>query len=286
MSTESSPIPDSTAVRVALWRALHVEVDPPPHVIEDEIGLRLAAPDEGWRSRPDMNPEWTKTFRASIVARARFIEDLVTERASRGVDQYVILGAGLDTFAQRRPEVASRLRLYEVDRPGPQAWKRRRLIELGYGVPEWLRLVPVDFEAGDDWWQRLAAAGFDAGRPAVVASTGVSMYLTRDAVAATLRQVAALAAGSTLAMTFLLPLELADPDVRPGLQRAVDGARASGTPFISFFTPAEMLALAGDAGFREFEHVSAAMLTQRFFSGRTDGLRPPHNAEELLLAQT
>ena len=164
--------------------------------------------------------------------------------------QYVILGAGLDTFAQRRPEIASRLRVFEVDQPGPQAWKRQRLIELGFGVPEWLRLVPVDFEAGDAWWERLAAAGSTPSKPAVVASTGVSMYLTKDAIAATLRQVAALAPGSTLAMTFLLPLELADPEVRPGLETAAKGARASGTPFISFFTPAEMLALAREAGFQ------------------------------------
>ena len=138
---------DSTAVRVALWRALHVQVDPPPHVLEDEVGLKLAAPDDGWRSRPDMSP-FTRPFRASIVARARFIEDLVAERAALGVGQYVILGAGLDTFAQRRPELASRLLVFEVDRPGPQAWKRQRLVDLGFGIPSFLRLVPVDFEAG------------------------------------------------------------------------------------------------------------------------------------------
>jgi methyltransferase (TIGR00027 family) len=220
------------------------------------------------------------------VARARFIEDLVVEQAGHGVGQYVILGAGLDTFAQRRPEIASRMRVFEVDRPGPQAWKRQRLIELGFGIPEWLRLVPVDFEAGGSWRERLATAGFDAGRPAVVASTGVSMYLTKDAIAATLRQVAALASGSTLAMTFLLPLEFADPDLRPWLQLAEKGARASGTPFISFFTPTEMLALAREAGFREVQHVSAATLTHRYFAGRTDGLRPPNNSEELLVAAT
>ena len=72
--------PDSTALRVALWRAMHVRVDPPPHVLEDEIGLRLAAPDDGWRRRPDMDPDATSGFRAAIVARARFIEDLVAER--------------------------------------------------------------------------------------------------------------------------------------------------------------------------------------------------------------
>jgi methyltransferase (TIGR00027 family) len=277
---------DSTAVRVALWRALHVQVDPPPHVLVDEIGLRLAAPDEGWRNRPDMDPVGTSPFRASIVARARFIEDLVVEQAGRGVGQYVILGAGLDTFAQRRPEIASRLLVFEVDQPGSQAWKRQRLIELGFGIPQWLRLVPVDFEAGEAWWQRLTDAGFDAGQPAVVASTGVSMYLTKEANAETLRQVAALAPGSTLAMTFLLPLELADPDMRPWLQLAENGARASGTPFISFFTPAEMLALGREAGFRAVRHVSAATLAQHYFSGRTDGLRPPNNAEDLLVAST
>jgi O-methyltransferase involved in polyketide biosynthesis len=120
----------------------------------------------------------------------------------------------------------------------------------------------------------------------VVASTGVSMYLTREAIMATLRQVAALAQGSTLAMSFTLPVELADPEVRPGIERAIAGARASGTPFISFFTPAQMLALARGAGFKEVEHVSAAALAQRYFAGRTDGLRPPNNSEELLLATT
>ena len=233
--------PDKTAERVALWRAMHVQVDAPPHVLDDEVGLRLLAPDESWRGRPDMDPERTKSFRASIVARARFIEDLVAEQAGQGVGQYVILGAGLDTFAQRRPEIASRLRVFEVDPPGPQAWKRRRLIELGFGIPEWLRFVPVDFEAGDAWWQRLVAAGFDTARPAVVVSTGVSMYLTKDAIAATLRQVARLAPGSTLVMTFLLPPAQVDPAERPGREAAEKGARASGTPFVSFFTPPEML---------------------------------------------
>src|SRR5689334_19449505 len=121
MGDKQTGAPDSTAVRVALWRAMHVRADPPPHVLEDDVGLHLAAPGDDWRRRPDMDPHATRGFRAAIVARARFIEDLVTEQAGRGVAQYVILGAGLDTFAQRRPEVASRLRIFEVDQPGPQA---------------------------------------------------------------------------------------------------------------------------------------------------------------------
>jgi methyltransferase (TIGR00027 family) len=277
--------PDNTAVRTALWRALHLEVDSLPHVFEDDIGLKLAAPDDEWRNRPDMSP-FTRPFRASILARARFIEDLVAEKAAHGVGQYVILGAGLDTFAQRRPELASRMLVFEIDQPGPQAWKRQRLIDLGFGIPSFLRLVPVDFEAGDAWWEQLAASGFDSKCPAIVASTGVSMYLTKEAIMATLRRVATLAPGSTLAMSFLLPIELTDPEIRPGMERAVEGARASGTPFISFFTPTEMLTLARDAGFKNIQHVSAATLTQRYFADRTDDLRPPNNSEELLVATT
>ncbi len=277
--------PDNTAVRTALWRALHVEADPPPHVFEDELGLKLAAPDDEWRKRPDMSP-FTRSFRASILARARFVEDLVAERVAEGIGQYVILGAGLDTFAQRRPELASRLLVFEIDQPGPSEWKRRRLVDLGFGVPSFLRLVPVDFEAGEAWWERLAAAGFDSGRPAVVASTGVSMYLTREAIVATLRRVARLPPGSTLAMSFMLPIELSEPEVRPGIERAAAGARANGTPWISFFAPTEMLTLARDAGFGEVRHISAATLADRYFAGRTDGLRPPKNSEELLVAST
>jgi methyltransferase (TIGR00027 family) len=268
-------------VRVALWRALHVQLDAPPHVLEDEIGLQLAAPDDGWRQRPDMEPGFTAPFRAAIVARSRFVEDLVIEQAAQGARQYVILGAGLDTFAQRRPDVASTLRIFEVDRPDPQAWKRHRLIDLGFGIADWLRLVPVNFEAGSSWWDQLAAAGFDAAQPAVVASTGVTQYLSKDATAATLRHIAALAPGSTLAMTFMLPLNLDEPEARPGLKTAEQGAQASGTPFISFFNPEEMLALARQCGLREARHVSTADLNERYFAARPDELR---SSEQFLVA--
>ena len=276
--------PDNTAVRVALWRALHLEVDGQPPVLADPVGLRLADPPDGWRDRPDMDPGFTCGFRAAIVARARFIEDLVTAAADSGVGQYVLLGAGLDTFVERRPEYAGRLRVFEVDQPAPQAWKRQRLTELGYGVPAWLRLVPVDFEAGASWWDLLAAAGFSPTAPAVVASTGVSMYLTPDANAATLRQLAALAPGSTVAMTFLLPSELLDEQDRQGLAIAENGARAAGTPFLSFFSPEEMLALAREAGFADTRHVPAAELNARYFAGRSDGLRMS-TGEDLLVAK-
>lgn len=275
--------PDSTAVRVALWRALHVQVDPPPHVLEDEIGMQLIEPKDDWRSRPNMSP-FTRPFRASIVARARFIEDLVAEQAAQGVEQYVILGAGLDSFAQRRTELASQMLVFEIDRPGPQAWKQQRLIELGFGIPPYLRLVPVDFEAQESWRQRLTTAGFDTKRPTIVAATGLSMYLTRDANRALLHEVATLAPQTVFVMSFMLPIEMAEPEVRPGIERAAAGAKANGTPFLSFFTPEQMLSLAREGGFSKVQHISAAALTQRYFAGRTDGLRLPNNSEELLVA--
>lgn len=278
-------VPDNTAVRVALWRAMHVRVDPAPHVLSDEIGLQLVAPEDGWRSRPDMDPVGTSRFRASMVSRARFVEDLITERTDHGITQYVILGAGLDTFAQRRPDIAARITIFEIEQPATQAWKRQRLIDLGYGIPDWLRLVPVDFEASESWWEQLVAAGFDPAHPAVVASTGVTMYLTKETNAANLGRLAQLAPGSTLAMTFLLPPDhLAGAD-RAGLRTSEKGARAAGTPFISFYTPQEMLAVAMEAGFPDAQHVSGNALAERYFANRTDGLHPS-SGEDFLVATT
>jgi methyltransferase (TIGR00027 family) len=276
------PAPDSTAVRVALWRALHVAVDPAPHVLADAFGLQLADPPAGWRDRPDMNPDALRRIRTSIVARARFVEDLVAERAATGTAQYVLLGAGLDTFAQRRPELASQLRVFEVDRAGPQAWKRQRLATLGLGEPAWLRFVPVDFESMS-WWDELVRAGFDPRRPAVIASTGVSMYLSREANAATLRQVAVAAPGSTFAMTFLLPISLVDAEDRPMFELAIRGAQASGTPFVSLFEPEQITALARDAGFTDVRHVASGELARRYYAGRGDGLSPG-TGEDFLVA--
>jgi methyltransferase (TIGR00027 family) len=278
-------VPDSTAVRTALWRALHVEIDPPPHVLEDRMGLRLAAPDDNWRDRPDMDPVGTRGFRAAIVARARFVEDLVAEQVAAGVPQFAILGAGLDTLAERRPDLGARLRIFEVDQPETQAWKRRRLNETGLGVPAWLRFVPIDFESGASWWEGLTATGFDPDQRAVVASTGVAMYLAKDTTAATLRQLASLAPGSAIVMSFLIPPALVDEADRPGLDASARGARASGTPFVSFFTPDELMTMARDAGFADVRHVPGRDLAQRYFDGRPDGLRPS-SGEDLIVATT
>ncbi|MDQ7909539.1 class I SAM-dependent methyltransferase [Phytohabitans sp. ZYX-F-186] len=283
MTRNAAGTPDNTAVRVALWRALHTQVDEPPHVIEDVVGARLAQDDDGWRERGDMAPDYTRGKRATIVGRARLAEDLVAQAASRGVDQYVILGAGLDTYAQRHPDAGATITIFEIDQPETQAWKRSRLVELGYDIPEWLRLVPVDFEANDDWWDRLQAAGFDTSRPAVVSWLGVTMYLTEQATTATLNRLASLPPGSTLILTFFRPIEDLDPEDVPIRRASREGSRRAGTPFIGFYTPDAIIGLARRAGFAAVDHVSATDLADRYFAGRTDGLRP-NSGEEALIA--
>lgn len=274
--------PDSSALRTALWRALHVQVDPPPHLVEDEIGLALVDPEPGWRDRPDMHPAGTSGFRAAIVARTRFVEDLVRDEQ---FGQYVLLGAGLDTFAQRHPDLADQVRIFEIDQPATQAWKRQRLNELGYGVADHLHLVPVDFEATQDWWRALVSAGFDRAQRALVSSSGVSMYISKDATLGTLRRLAAMASGSVVAMTFMLPLDQLDPADRPGIEMAARGACASGTPWISFYAPDEIASLARQAGFREAHHMATDDLAARYLVGRSDDLRPARG-EGILLART
>lgn len=278
-------VPDNTAVRVALWRALHLQVDAPPHILKDDLGLQLAGPEANWQQRPDMHPEGTRQARLSIVTRARFVEDLVAAAVNRGIHQYVILGAGLDTFALRQKELGSKITVYEIDEPDTQAWKEQRLVALGFGIPDGLRFVPVDFEKNTNWLLSLANAGFDTNSPAIIACTGVSMYLTQEAILGMLQQVASLAPHSTLAISFLLPKELLHPDEQRLLEMAMKGAAAAGTPFMSFFTPEQMLELSAKAGFRDAEIVSGSDLSGRYFAGREDGLTLS-NAEPILVATT
>ncbi|HTM64983.1 MAG TPA: class I SAM-dependent methyltransferase [Flavipsychrobacter sp.] len=274
--------PDNTAVRTALWRALHVQIDAKPPILEDELGLKLVAPELGWQERPDM--KFTKRLRASIVARARFVEDLIIEQSKEGIAQYVILGAGLDTLAERRPDIASKLQIFEIDQPETLAWKEMRLKELGYDTPSSLHFVAVDFETSS-WWDELLRSGFDVTKPAVVACTGVSLYLTKEAIMATVRQLADLAPDSKIAMTFYLPIELLEEEDRPLMEMSIKGASAAGTPFVSFFTPEEILQLGREAGFKDVHAVSTKDMESMYFAGRPDDLVPA-TGEVFLLATT
>ena len=280
--TKEETLPDNTALITALWRALHMQADAKPHILEDDVGLKLIAPPDDWQQRPDM--KFTKGLRASIVARGRFIEDLIIEQSKQGISQYVILGSGLDTFAERRPDIASHLQIFEIDQPGTLAWKEKRLIELGFGIPAYLHFVPVNFETSS-WWAELLKAGFDINRPAVVACTGVTLYLTKEAIVVTLNQLAKLAAGSKLAITFYLPIELLDEEDKPIVEIGAKAAREAGTPFVSFFPANEILALANNAGLKNIKTISTKEMEPMYFAGRSDNLLPT-SGEVFLLATT
>lgn len=191
--------PDNSAIRTALWRALHVLADDKPFIIEDKIGYNLIKPEKDWHERPDM--KYTKRLRASIVARARFIEDVAKEQIGIGTKQYVLLGAGLDSFVQRNLEIISQVDIYEIDQPDTLAWKEEKLNENGYTISGNVHFVPVDFET-TSWWNELLNKGFDINQKTFVSCTGVTLYLTKDAITYTLKKMTSLALGSTVAIAF------------------------------------------------------------------------------------
>jgi methyltransferase (TIGR00027 family) len=274
--------PDNTALRTALWRALHVCTDEKPYIIEDKIGYDLINPESDWQERPDM--KFTKRLRASIVARARFVEDIAKEQIEKGITQYVLLGAGLDSFAQRNTEICSQTDVYEIDQPDTLAWKEEKLNEKEYKIPANLHFVPVDFETSS-WWAELLNKGFDIHKKAVVSCTGVTLYLTKEAITDTLKKMTLLAPGSTVAIAFYLPLEQLDEEDKPMQEMAIKGAAASGTPFISFFSIEEIMKLAVEIGLKDIQIISTKDMTEKYFKGRSDNLVPA-SGEFFLVAKT
>lgn len=273
--------PDNTAIRTALWRAMHVLTEAPPYIIDDTIGLDLVRPEKGWQERPDM--KYTKRLRASIVARARYIEDAANEWVQKGISQYVLLGAGLDSFAQRNPQLLTQLTIYEIDQPKTIEWKKQMLLKNGYSIPTHLRFVPVNFEK-TSWWDELLNNGFDKNRPAFISCTGVTLYLTKEAIRETLKKMSLLAPGSALAIAFYLPLNQLDEEDQQMQERANKGAEASGTPFISFLSVEEVASLAHEAGLENAQVISTVDLTKKYFENRSDHFIPA-SGEVFLIAE-
>ncbi|MBL7737342.1 MAG: class I SAM-dependent methyltransferase [Chitinophagaceae bacterium] len=273
--------PDNTALRTALWRALHVQADDKPSIINDEIGFNLIKPEKDWQERPDM--KYTKRLRASIVARARFVEDLVKEQIGKGVKQYVLLGAGLDSFAQRNATLSSQVDIYEIDQPDTLAWKEIKLLENGYGIPGNLHFVPVDFE-NRSWWDELLNSGFDIHKKAIISCAGVTLYLTKSAIVDTLKKMTSLASGSTIVIAFYLPIDQLEEEDQPMQEVANKGAEASGTPFVSFFTVGEVIKLAREAGLKQIQTISTKDMTDMYFKDRSDNLAPA-SGEFFLVAE-
>lgn len=269
-----SGTPSRTALRVAMRRAAHQVLDR-PLVLDDPVALwilgsEIAARVEAERRLPQ--PRAAKYVRAFMVARSRFAEDALARAVERGVSQFVVLGAGLDTFAYRNPYEPSKLHVFEVDYPATQAWKQECLRIAGITAPESLTFVPVDFETLS-LAEGLAAAGFDKGRAAFFSWLGVTMYLTPEAMDRTLGFIASLPKGSGAAFDYAVPRESLNWLGRFVFDRMAARVAAAGEPFRLFFAPDMLAAKLRHTGFSEIEDAGASDLNARYFEGRRDGLR-------------
>jgi methyltransferase (TIGR00027 family) len=257
-----------TALRVAIRRAAHQLIDV-PRVLDDPIAVRLVGPGFARDMERAMHPV-ARDFRAFMAVRSRYVEDQLAAAVARGVAQYVVLGAGLDTFAYRNPFPA--LRVFEVDFPATQAWKRALLAEAGIAAPAELTFVPLDFEhkalaAG------LAEAGFDAGAAAFFGWLGVTPYLTLEAFRATLDAIAQLPAGSGVGFDYALSPETLGPAGRTAFNALANRVAAAGEPFRLFFTPGELETELRRAGFQRIEQRDSDQLNEMYFKDRADGLK-------------
>jgi methyltransferase (TIGR00027 family) len=274
-------IPSKTALSVALRRAAHQLYDS-PLVFNDPIAVSILAAtyaEELRRTPARPDRPFSIAMRAFLVARSRYAEDNLRRAVENGVDQYVLLGAGLDTFAYRNPY--QRLRVFEVDHPDTQQWKRELLQRNRIAVPESIRYTPVDFER-QSLSAQLRDAGFDHGAPAFFAWLGVVPYLTLEAFRATLSFISAQSPGSGLTLDYGQPRS-----VLPLLERLAHDSLASrvekaGEPFRLFFTPAEIAAEL--SRFHSIEDLGAAEINARYFSGRSDQLAVRGSAGRLLSA--
>ncbi len=266
--------PSGTAYRVALRRAAHQVFDVPP-VFRDPLALRIVGADrKGTRAQADLRAPsrpHSASLRAFLVARSRFAEDMLATAVHAGdVSQYVLLGAGLDTFAYRNPWPA--LRVFEVDHPDTQRWKLQLLAEGGIAVPATVAHVPVDFH-GDVLADRLAASGFDKTQPAVFAWLGVVPYLTEAGFSATLGFLSSCAAGSTLVFDYGLPRHLLPPLEQLAFDSLASRVAAAGEPFQLFFEPEELHRRLNPMGWDVIEDLDRDAINTRYFSERSDGLR-------------
>ena len=262
--------PSYTAMRAAAHRAAHQVVEQ-GRVFADPLALPVLGASIEAVFGGELQQPATRGMRLMIAARSRFAEDSLAAAVARGVTQYVLLGAGLDTFAHRNPFADAGLEVFEVDHPATQAWKRARLAEAGLAAPASLTFAPVDFER-QTLADGLAAVGFDAARPAVFAWLGVVVYLTREAVIGTLRFIASLPAGTEVVFDYGEPLAAYPPAQRALHARRMASVAARGEPWITRFAPGEIAAELTRLGFDELEDLGPAKIGQRFLGiERPDG---------------
>jgi len=278
--------PSFTALTAAAARAAHLVVDGEPVIFADPLASALLGEraDEllSYHTSHGTHPVLAGA-RTQVTCRSRYTEDALARAAGRGVTQYVVLGAGLDSFAYRNGGLAGgrRVRVFEVDHPATQDWKRRALAHARVTVPDGVTFVPADLAAdapadlaADTLPGLLAAAGFDSSAPALVGWLGVTMYLTGDAIAATLAALGGLAPGSEVIADYMLPAELRDDAGAVYGSLVAQASAERGEPWLSCLAPEEMADLARAAGFAAVRNVSQRDAIPAALWQRSDALCP------------
>lgn len=273
--------PSRTALRVALRRAAHQLFDD-PIVFEDPIAVPILGPayaEELRRTPQRSDRPFSVAMRAHVVSRSRYAEENLKRAVEQGVRQYVLLGAGLDTFAYRNPY--PEVQTFEIDHPATQQWKRQLLANSSIAIPENLTYIPVDFEQ-QSLAHRLGEGGFDTNRPAFFAWLGVVPYLTLPAFRSTLSFIEARGAGSGLVLDYGQPREVLPPLEQLGHDSLSERVKLAGEPFQLFFTPAQIAEEL--SAFTDIEDLGADEINQRYFADRTDDLRNRGKGGRLLSA--
>jgi methyltransferase (TIGR00027 family) len=278
--------PSRTALRVAMRRAAHQIYDAQPLVFDDPIAVPILGKEyaEELQRTPGRNPDandrpWSVGLRAFMVARSRYAEDKLAQAIANGVTQYVLLGAGLDTFAHRNPYAS--LHVFEVDHPATQQWKRELLQINNIAAPDRHTYIPVDFER-QSLDEQLQSAGFKSGIPTFFSWLGVVPYLTLAAFRGTIEFVAAQPQGSGVALDYGQPREALPLLERLGHDSLAARVRQAGEPFQLFFTPSEIAAEL--AAFRTIEDLGSTEMNTRYFASRTDQLKLRGSGGRLLSA--
>lgn len=264
-----------TAEVVAVMRAIHQLTDGAPKILDDPVVMDLlpATAIDDARAEPHrFESPPARALRSHVVVRSRWAEDRLAEAVRRGVRQYVLLGAGHDTFGFRQPEWARALRIFEVDQPATQADKRARLAGAGIAAPANVHFAAIDFES-TSLEDGLRRAGVELDQPVFFSWLGVTVYLSHDAVDAVFRAVAALPPSSEIVFTFSQPFTGAADE--SALTEMADHAARTGEPWITFFETEALIARLHQLGFTRVDLLTPAETEARYFRGRTDGLPVP-----------
>jgi methyltransferase (TIGR00027 family) len=276
--------PSHTALGVARRRAAHQIFDYPPLIFDDPVAVRILGPDTqaSLIAEPEHKHPIGRAMRAFLVARSRFAEDFLNRSVAEGVTQYVILGAGLDTFAYRNPH--AQLKVFEVDHPATQQWKRQMLADAGIEIPASVTFASVDFES-QTLRDGLAQTGFDFSAPAFFSWLGVTPYLTLEAFRATIRTVASMAEGSSITFEYMLKRSLLSFTEKIAVDMLAERVAMAGEPFRLFFSPEEIQQELRGAGFRSIEAATLSDIHARYFQKRRDGLELKGSAVRLVVAR-